>query len=156
MALHDIQNQSSGAFSDVLGYEIGLDSLRVSGAGERLLTNYVTGNYFSMLGLKPYVGRLILPTEGNVADADPVLVLSYDYWKARFGGDAGILNQKVSINSRPFTIVGVTPPGFHGIHPLLDAQGYIPYAMLAVSERDPGFLTNRGSSPRPVCALAFP
>jgi putative ABC transport system permease protein len=141
--IQDIQSQAAGAFSSVLGYDIGLDSLRVNGNGERLLTSYVTGNFFPSLGLKPYMGRLILPSEGAVPDADPVVVLSYSYWKSRFGGDLNVIGQKVSINARPFTIVGVGPPGFHGLHPLLDVQGYIPYGMLAVSGRESGFMSDR-------------
>jgi len=144
--IQDIQNQGSDVFSSVFAYEIGLDSLEVSGKGERLLTGYVTGNFFTTLGLKPYLGRFVLPSEGQVPDADPILVLSYSYWQSRFGGDPGVLHEKVSINGHPFTIVGVAPPGFHGLHPLLDVQGYIPYGMLAVSGRDPGFMTNRARS----------
>ncbi|HEV2289043.1 MAG TPA: ABC transporter permease [Candidatus Acidoferrales bacterium] len=141
--LQDIQNQGTNAFSGVVGSEIGLDSLAVNGKGERILTNYVTGNFFSMLGLKPALGRLILPSEGQVVDADPVLVLSYSYWQSRFGGDPSVVHEKVSINSHPFTIVGVAPQGFHGVQALLDVQGYIPYGMLAVSGRNPGFMTDR-------------
>ncbi|HVA16504.1 MAG TPA: ABC transporter permease, partial [Candidatus Dormibacteraeota bacterium] len=144
--IQDIQKQGSDVFSSVLAYEIGFDSLEFNGKGERLLTGYVTGNFFTTLGLKPYLGRFVLPSEGQVPDADPILVLSYSYWQSRFGGDPGVLHEKVSINGHPFTIVGVGPPGFHGLHPLLDVQGYIPYGMLAVSGRDPGFMTNRARS----------
>ncbi len=141
--LQDIQNQATNVFSGVIASEVGLDSLAVNGKGERILTNYVTGNFFSMLGLKPALGRLILPSEGQVADADPVLVLSYSYWQSRFGGDPGVVHEKVSINGHPFTIIGVAPRGFHGIQSILDVQGYIPFGMLAVSGRDPGFMTDR-------------
>src|SRR5579872_5406666 len=79
--IQDIQKQGSDVFSSVLAYEIGLDSLEFNGKGKRLLTGYVTGNFFTTLGLKPYLGRFILPSEGQVADADPVLVLSYSYWQ---------------------------------------------------------------------------
>src|SRR5277367_2539066 len=62
----DIQNQTTEVFSDVLAYQFGLDGLSVDGKADRVMTNYVTGNYFSALGLKPALGRLILPSEGAV------------------------------------------------------------------------------------------
>ncbi|MGC2163329.1 MAG: ABC transporter permease, partial [Silvibacterium sp.] len=142
--VQDVQRQASRVFSDVFAYEVGLDALIIDNKGKRLLTNYVTGNYFTSLGLKPYLGRLILPTEGRVENADPVLVLSYAYWKSQFNGDRDVLNEKVSINGHPVTIVGVAPPGFHGLNTLLDAQGFLPYGMLAIGGREPGFMTNRG------------
>jgi putative ABC transport system permease protein len=141
--LQDVQSQSSDVFSSVIAYEVGLDSVGVNGSAKRILTNYVTGNYFATLGLKPYLGRFILPSEGATPDADPVLVLSYTYWKSQFGGDPSVINQRISINAHPFTIVGVAPPGFHGLHTMLDTQGYIPYGMLSVAGYDPGFMDNR-------------
>jgi putative ABC transport system permease protein len=54
-----------------------------------------------MLGIRPYLGRLILPDEGKVAGADPVVVLSYRYWKARFQGDPGVINKAAFINGFP-------------------------------------------------------
>src|SRR6478609_1076541 len=71
----DVKEQTKQSFSDVLGYAIGLDALSRNGQADRILTNYVTGNYFSLLGVKAALGRLILPSEGSVRGADPVVVL---------------------------------------------------------------------------------
>ena len=83
----DVRQQTTGVFSDVLGYAFGLDGLSVNGRSDRVITAYVTGNYFTSLGLAPALGRLILPSEGKTAGADPYLVLGYSYWETRFGGD---------------------------------------------------------------------
>ena len=127
--LLDIREQTTSVFADVTGALVGLDGLSVNGHADRLVTIYVTGNYFSALGVKPAVGRLILPSEGKEIGADPVLVLSYDYWKKRFNADRNIAGQKVTVDGHVFTVVGVTPEGFHGTQNIIDPQGYLPMGM---------------------------
>src|SRR5574337_1386668 len=76
----DISEQM-GRSMDVFAYRFGVDGLSEGGRADRVITNYVSGNYFTVLGLKPLVGRLILPAEGRASRSDPVLVLGYSYWK---------------------------------------------------------------------------
>jgi predicted permease len=128
-ALEDLRQQSNSPFTDLLGYQFGSDGLDVDGKAYSLFTNYVTGDYFEVLGVKPAAGRLILPTEGKVPGADPVIVLSYSLWKARFGGDPNMIGKKVRVDGHPFTIIGVTAEGFHGLTTLVDTRAYIPFAM---------------------------
>jgi putative ABC transport system permease protein len=128
-ALEDLRQQSNSPFTDLIGYQFGSDGLDVDGKAYSLFTNYVTGNYFEVLGVKPALGRLILPTEGKVPGADPVIVLSYSLWKARFGGDSNMVGKKVRVDGHPFTVIGVTAEGFHGLTTLVDARAYIPFAM---------------------------
>ena len=79
------------------------------------MAELVTGNYFQVLGLQPVAGRLITPSDDEVQERDPVAVLSYEYWSQRFGADRGILNNTISINGHPFTVVGIAPPGFRSV-----------------------------------------
>ena len=79
------------------------------------MAELVTGNYFQVLGLQPAMGRLIMPSDDEVQERDPVAVLSHEYWVRRFGSDRGVLNSTISINGHPFTIVGVAPPGFKSV-----------------------------------------
>jgi predicted permease len=141
----DIRSQTAAAFSDMLGFQLGFDGLSFQGKADRVLTNYVTGNYFPVLGLKPYLGRLILPSEGQSPGADPVVVLSYSLWKTRFGSDPQIVGKKVLINGHPSTVVGVTPQRFYGLYPAPGVQAYLPLAM--VSDYELGwpsdFMVNR-------------
>ncbi len=83
--------------------------LSAEGRADRIMTHYVTGNYFTLLGLKPALGRVILPSEGKVEGADPVLVLSYSYWKQRFASDPNVIGKRVLMNGHPVTVVGVAP-----------------------------------------------
>ena len=139
----DIRNQTSEVFSEVLGYQIGLDGLSVNGNAQRIMTSYVTGNFFSTLGINPVLGRFILPTEGETPGADPVMVLSYSFWKSRFGGDLDVVGKSVSLNGHPITIIGVAPQGFYGFSLFDSIQGYLPVSMLSLSQRT-GFMENRG------------
>src|ERR1039458_1132618 len=72
----------------------------------------VTGNYFQLLGLKPALGRLFTQQDDTAKNANPVIVLSYSYWKARFAAAPGVVGQTVLINGHLFTIVGVAPQNF--------------------------------------------
>jgi putative ABC transport system permease protein len=75
----------------------------------------VSGNYFDVLGMRPALGRLLVASDDVVPDANPVAVLSFSYWQRRFGADPAVANQSVLINGRPFTVLGVAPPGFHSV-----------------------------------------
>ncbi len=152
----DIRSQSAEAFSDVFAYQFGLDGLSVDGKADRIMTNYVSGNFFPALGIKPELGRFILPSEGETVGADPVMVLSYSYWKTRFGGDRSIVGRKVSVDGHPITIVGVAPRGFVGISPLLSVQGFLPLGMLEIESAPDDFMTNRQLRNLPVLARLRP
>src|SRR5262249_39736882 len=140
-----LQNQTTDVFSDVAGSQYSLDGLGLNGKADRIATCYVSGNFFTMLGIKPVVGRFILPSQGKSPEADPVMVLGYTYWKSRFNADPGIVGQRVLINGHPVTVIGVAPKGFHGMRTLYDVQGYLPFAMCVTLEGlSNKFLTNRG------------
>ncbi|MFZ0335884.1 MAG: ABC transporter permease [Candidatus Acidiferrales bacterium] len=144
----DIRSQSAAVFSDVAGTMIfQQDGLSADGNNEPIWTNYVTGNFFQVLGVKPALGNFIEPATENSLNSEPVLVLGYAYWKVHFGGDPRVIGKSVLINGHPVTIIGVAPKGFRGITSLLDTQGYLPLGMAAVtSDASKDFLTDRKSS----------
>jgi predicted permease len=72
----------------------------------------VSGNYFQLLGLKPALGRLFTPQDETAKNANPVVVLSYDYWRTRFGAAHDIVGQTILINGHSFSVVGVAPAHF--------------------------------------------
>jgi predicted permease len=140
----DVQNQTAESFSGLFGYLLGLDGISVQGKAERIMTCYVTGNFFSTLGIRPALGRFILPSEGDTVGADPVMVISYAYWQTHFGGDRAIVGKKISVDGHPVTIVGVSPADFYGVNSVVSIQGYMPLGM-AVNGGYPGnLMTNRG------------
>jgi macrolide transport system ATP-binding/permease protein len=139
----DLRTQNADVFSDLIGYQIGMDGLNVNGKADRILTTYVTGNYFTGLGIRPALGRLILPSEGEAPLADSVMVLSYAYWKTRFGGDTDVVGRKVSVDGHPVTIVGVAPENFTGTNPFFSVQGYLPMGMMFIEGFPSDLMTNR-------------
>jgi MacB-like periplasmic core domain len=141
----DIRSQSTGVYSDVIAHTYGIDGLAVNGKSDRVVTEYVSGNFFSMFGLKPALGRLLLPSEGETPMADPVIVLSYSYWKTRFGGSPGVVGKQVSVDGHSMTVVGVAPEGFTGINPFVSIQGYMPLAMMPIGGYPADIVSNRQS-----------
>ena len=75
----------------------------------------VAGPYFQVLGVDAQVGRVLDPSAGAVAGADPVVVLSDEYWRRTFAGDPGVVGRTVWLNGFPYTIVGVAARGFGGV-----------------------------------------
>ncbi|MCI0662342.1 MAG: ABC transporter permease [Acidobacteria bacterium] len=76
--------------------------------------NRVSGNFFSVMGVSTVIGRALNETDDKIGSPQPVAVISYDFWKRRFGLDPGVVGKKITLNDRPLTIVGVAPPGFFG------------------------------------------
>jgi predicted permease len=74
----------------------------------------VSGNYFSLLGVRPIVGRTIDIEDDRVPSGHPVAMISYGYWSRRFGRAPDIIGRSISLSGRPFTIIGITPPEFFG------------------------------------------
>ena len=74
----------------------------------------VSGNFFSVLGVNPVLGRTLVEADDNPANTQPAAVISYAYWQRRFGLDPGVVGRQVMVNEKALTIVGVTPPGFFG------------------------------------------
>jgi predicted permease len=126
----DIRSQAE-ASGEVFGYRTTLVGLIADGKGDHCVMSRVTGNYFSALGIKPALGRLILPTEGQTPGADPVLVLGYGYWQKRFGGDKSVIGKQVQVDDHPVTIIGVTPKDFQGTYGFLNMDGYMPLSAIA-------------------------
>ena len=130
----DLRDQTD-SFRDVFAYRVSLGGLTVDHKSDHCLISRVTNNYFTSLEVKPAYGRLILPSEGRVPGGDPILVLGYSYWRRRFAGDPKIVGQRVQLNDRPFTVVGVASREFHGTYPVMDMDAYVPLS--AETREDP-------------------
>src|SRR6202035_2671434 len=98
--------------SRVACFTVGLD--RSAAAPESARGRLVTGNYFSVLGVSALRGRVFTADEDKNPGSAPYVVISYDYWRRRFAADPGIVGRILRLNDYPFTVVGVTPPGFFG------------------------------------------
>lgn len=125
----DLQ-QKAEPFSEVLCRRLVSTSISVGNQTERVDAEMVSGNYFTMLGVKPALGRLLNSAEDDrVYSGHPVVVLSYDYWVNRFARDPKVVGQKILVNNYPMTIVGVSAAGFYGLDPAHSPQIRVPILM---------------------------
>ncbi|MGH9583471.1 MAG: ABC transporter permease, partial [Bryobacteraceae bacterium] len=100
------------AFSST-DWEFSVRRAHVERAARPLHGEYVTGNYFSTFGIQPFAGRLFSPEDDSSAAA-PVAVLSYRAWRGTYASDPSVIGSTYIIGGRPFTILGIAPPGFFG------------------------------------------
>jgi macrolide transport system ATP-binding/permease protein len=100
-------------------------NLTIKGQAGIAAGEYVSGDYFRGLGIRPAAGRLIIPSDDRAAPP-PVAVVSYAYSQSRFGGAADAAGQPILIDNLPFTVVGVTPPEFFGVDPAVAPDVYLP------------------------------
>jgi len=119
-------------FGGLEGAQNSQNGLTVDGVTKPIQTVYVGSDFFPLFGVAPGAGRLLLRREGKDATADPVVMLSYNYWEGRFGGDPNIVGKAASINGHPVTIVGIIPKGFLGPTPMIEAQAYLPLGMYSI------------------------
>jgi predicted permease len=105
-------------------------SVSVDNQTERIDAEMVSGNYFSMLGVKPAIGRVFSSEEDDrVYAGHPVVVLSYDYWVNRFARSRDVVGKKILVNNYPMTVVGVSAEGFSGIDPAQSPHIRVPILM---------------------------
>jgi putative ABC transport system permease protein len=144
----------SDAFEEMAGFNLDFAGLSTGASARRIAVAYVTGNYFSMLGVQPAVGRLILPTEGQHLGSDPVIALGYAFWRREFGGAQDIVGKNVKLNGRRFTVIGVADKSFHGTVSVLELDAYIPLSMISIAPRSENLWTKRDA--RDLQVLAYP
>ncbi|HEV2280150.1 MAG TPA: ABC transporter permease [Acidobacteriaceae bacterium] len=98
----------------------------------------VTGNYFDVLGVKPYLGRVIHASDERGTNSAPYVVLTWAYWHRRFHEDRGVIGRVVLVNKRPFTVIGVTPPGFIGTLMFISPDFFLPIVTPISASGDQG------------------
>ena len=142
----DLQAQSTSVFSNVIAMSINAGGVTLNGKTEPIVIEYISGNFFTSLGVRPLLGRFILPSEGSITAPSPAIVLGYSFWQTRFGGDPSIVGKSVLYNGHPVSVIGITPKEFHGLTSTLDIQGYLPLGMMQFDgSYEPDTPTNRGN-----------
>jgi predicted permease len=102
------------AIDELIAFRMAPLNIGEAGRTERTYALLVSGNYFTGLGLRPALGRFIRPDEADVPGAEPIVVLSYDYWHTHFSGSPSAIGQTLQVNDNRLTVIGVTPEGFQG------------------------------------------
>ena len=100
-----------------------------NGATERILGSLISGNYFSVLGVQPALGRLIEPRDVQVLGEAPVAILSYAFWQRAFGADPAVIGRAIHLNGHTFTVVGVAAAGFGGTRIGMAFDVWLPITM---------------------------
>src|ERR1700677_4080445 len=119
--------QQAAGYCEVFGQALaGNPGFTADGRTDRVAMTAVSSNYFSGLGVRPAVGRFILPSEGETPAEQPVLVLGNAFWKKRFGGDPSVIGKQVRIDGKRVEIIGVVPKEFHGSFSIFEMDGYVP------------------------------
>src|SRR5579871_6071226 len=97
------------------------------GAHSQSVPDYeVSPDYFNVVGIKPFLGRFFSEDDARGLDSDPVVVLSYNFWKSVLGSDPHIVGQVIPLSGHPFTVVGVAPKGFIGTERILGVDLWVP------------------------------
>lgn len=96
----------------------------------RATAEVVTGNFFEVLGVKPAIGRLLLPSD-DAPGQSPAIVLNHGWWVSHLGADPGVLNSHMLLNGRPVLVVGVAPRGFRSLLTGNDPDFFVPVSMMA-------------------------
>ncbi len=104
--------------------------------------NLVSGNYFSIIGAQPLLGRAITPADDATPGSGAVVVLSYHFWQQTLSADPTVIGKTISINNTPFAVIGVMPKAFHGIKLDLEpTELWTPITMQTVIQQGPSLLT---------------
>jgi predicted permease len=119
-------------------------TLGADGRSERVWAQLVSGNFFEVLGVGAQAGRTLTAADDRSANAHPVVVLGHALWQRRFGGDPGVVGRTVLLNTRPYTVLGVTPPRFRGAGTGVAYDAWVPMMMQEHFEPGGSRLETRG------------
>jgi putative ABC transport system permease protein len=120
--------QKNAVFTDMTAHQgVPLNISGGTGDPQQVFGEIVTGNFFTVLGARPAIGRGFLPDEDQNPGEKLVCVLGYGEWQKRFGGDPSIVGRDIDLNGRKFTVVGVMPKGFKGTNAIGAPALWVPY-----------------------------
>src|SRR3954466_4909627 len=130
----DLRAQNA-VFTDMAAFTFAQINYSTGRDSEQIPAQVVSGNYFSVLGTQPALGRGFLPDED--AKATPVAVVSHGFWKRSLGSDPAIVGRTLTFNRQPFAVVGIAPKGFTGTLVGGEPSVWVPMSMHVLAH--PGF-----------------
>ncbi len=148
--------KQADVFVDMTFYDLSLEGLGYRGHADRIVMAYVPSNFFTLLGLRPALGRLIAPGEGDAPKTGPVVVLGHGYWMRRFGGDPSVIGTSVTLDGHMVTVIGVVPEEFHGPYNLVELDAYAPIGLVGSVSANSSFYTDRRDTELRVLATLKP
>ena len=140
----DYRNDN-GTFSGMAAYSTTDVAVVIGKSAIKSYGYLASGDYFDTLGVQPVVGRFFHASDEHGANSAPYIVLSYDFWRSRFNSNPNLIGTTVSLNTHPFTVIGVAPGGFHGTETFFWPDYWIPLIDAAEIGYSPHFLANRST-----------
>ena len=140
----DFRSQST-TLSAIASYAPRPLSVSTGSESFRAFGELVSGNYFRVLGVRPALGRTFSAGEGEQPGQDAVAVISYGMWQAHFGGTPDVVGRVLRISGRPFTIIGVAPPGYSSLLRGVGVDLWVPETMTATVDPGSDALDRRSS-----------
>lgn len=139
----DLKQQNT-VFSDMLGYSPMMAPLSLGDRSRIALGQVVTSNHFTMLGVQPALGRLLVSSDDDPG-AERVVVIAHRMWQREFGSDPAVAGKTLTLRGVPYTIAGVAPAAFTGVVPLLTPELWLPIQY--VEEVEPAGINDNVPSP---------
>ncbi len=139
----DIQAQNT-VFSEMTAYSMMLAPLNLGDRARLVMGHIVTSNHFNMLGIGPFLGRMLQPSD-DAPDAERVVVISHRMWRSDFGSDPAVVGKTLQLRGQPYTIVGVAPASFTGVIPIIVPELWLPVAY--ADEIEPAGINDNVPSP---------
>jgi hypothetical protein len=128
--VRDVRDMNT-VFSGVAAINIDNFGLEANGVSRPVWGYKVSGQYFEVVGIKPFLGRLLQPADDDHRGASQAVVLAWPAWKSNFGADPNIVGKTIRLNKHPYTVVGVTPEGFYGTEKFGYPDFFIPMSSAA-------------------------
>jgi macrolide transport system ATP-binding/permease protein len=132
----------AAAFSGLAAYAQRPISLTINGESNRVWSEFVSGNYFDVLKANAVVGRTFLSEEDRVGVTNPVVVISDLLWRGSFNSDPDVVGKTISLNQRPYTVIGVMPEKFVGATVISAPDVWLPLSMEPVANPGSHTLTS--------------
>ncbi len=139
----DLKAQNT-VFTDMLGYSPMMAPLSLGDRSRISLGQVVTSNHFSMLGVQPFLGRLLVPSD-DAPGSPRVVVIAHRMWQREFGSDPAIVGKTITLRGQAYSIAGVAPASFTGVIPLLTPELWLPVQF--VDEVEPAGINDSVPSP---------
>ena len=117
--------EQNTVFASVMAHDLTMVGVEDGGRTRRTFADVVTSDFFPVMGVAPTLGRAFLPEEEAPGTNPAVAIVSYSYWQKQ-GGNPGLLGSKITINSRPYTVVGIMPKGFTGTMQIFAPEVWLP------------------------------
>jgi putative ABC transport system permease protein len=122
-------NEKNSVFAGMFARATMPMSMSDGGQAERVVGELVSGDFFTLLGVGPHLGRIFSEADNRSPGAHPVTVISFNFWQHRFNSDQQIIGKTINLNGYPFTVIGVAAQGFNGVEVGIAPDVRIPIMM---------------------------